>query len=55
MDIFVVPITKDKLEMVPEVERAFYLHMGHLRNEIMMSETSIGSETNSLFITHLSS
>jgi hypothetical protein len=36
MKIYVVPITKAKLDKIPEIERAFYVHIGHLRNEFMV-------------------
>src|SRR5437763_1285387 len=38
MDVHIIPIPKDKLDKMPEMERAFYLHIGHLRNEIMIIE-----------------
>jgi hypothetical protein len=36
MKIYSVPITKAQLDKIPELERAFYIHLGHLRNELMV-------------------
>ena len=36
MDIKVVRVPKATLDNIPELERAFYVHIGHLRNEIMV-------------------
>jgi hypothetical protein len=36
MDIKVVRVPKAILDNIPELERAFYVHIGHLRNEIMV-------------------
>lgn len=36
MKIYSIPVTKAKLDKIPEIERAFYIHMGHLRNEFMV-------------------
>ncbi len=36
MEIQVVQVTKAHLDKMPELERAFYLHIGHLRNEVTM-------------------
>ncbi|MDT5121899.1 MAG: hypothetical protein QOC96_1381 [Acidobacteriota bacterium] len=36
MEIRVISIPKLKLDKIPELERAFYLHIGHLRNEVAM-------------------
>ncbi len=37
MKLYVLPIPKDKLGRVRRAERAFYIHAGHLRNELMMT------------------
>jgi len=37
MKLYIMPIPKDKLDSVPRAERAFYIHAGHLRNELMMT------------------
>lgn len=34
MDICIIPVPKAKLDKIPEIERAFYIHIGHLRNEL---------------------
>jgi hypothetical protein len=34
-DLYVVPITKAKLDSIPEDARVFFVHVGHLRNELM--------------------
>jgi hypothetical protein len=34
MEVRVIPVTKAHLDKIPDMERAFYLHVGHLRNEI---------------------
>lgn len=36
MKLYVMHIEKDKFDNVPDVERAFYVHLGHLRNELMV-------------------
>lgn len=36
MKIHSIPVTKAKLDQIPEIERAFYVHIGHLRNELMV-------------------
>jgi len=36
MDTKVVRVPKATLDNIPELERAFYVHIGHLRNEIMV-------------------
>lgn len=35
-DIFIVPVTKPKLDSIPADVRVLFVHIGHLRNEIMM-------------------
>jgi hypothetical protein len=35
MKIRAIPITKSDLDNMPEAERAFFIHIGHLRNEVM--------------------
>src|ERR1043165_1323265 len=35
MDVRVISLPKYKLDRIPELERAFYIHIGHLRNELM--------------------
>jgi hypothetical protein len=34
MEVFVVPVPKSKLDKVPADERAFFIHVGHVRNEV---------------------
>lgn len=34
-DLYVVPVTKAKLDSIPEDARVFFVHVGHLRNELM--------------------
>jgi hypothetical protein len=34
MEVFVVPVPKSKLDKIPAGERAFFIHVGHVRNEI---------------------
>lgn len=34
MKIYSIPVSKAKLDKIPETERVFYFHMGHLRNEV---------------------
>src|SRR5438067_1068906 len=34
MEIYSVPVTKAKLDKIPETERAFYIHILHIRNEV---------------------
>lgn len=34
MNIRVTRLPKNKLDRIPELERAFYIHIGHLRNEL---------------------
>lgn len=34
MEVRVIPVKKSHLDKIPDMERAFYLHVGHLRNEI---------------------
>src|ERR1043165_7751474 len=34
MQIKVATLSKAKLDAIPEAERAFYVHIGHLRNEL---------------------
>lgn len=36
MKIHSIPVPKTKLDKIPEIDRAFYFHMGHLRNEVMV-------------------
>lgn len=36
MKIYSIPVPKAKLDKIPETDRAFYFHMGHLRNEFMV-------------------
>ncbi len=36
MKIHTLHVPKAKLEKVPEIERAFYVHIGHLRHELMV-------------------
>src|SRR5258707_1773170 len=36
MKLHVMPIPIEKLSAVPEAEKAFYIHLGHLRNELMV-------------------
>ena len=36
MKIHSISVTKAKLDKIPEIERAFYVHIGHLRNELMV-------------------
>src|SRR5947207_10727216 len=36
MKLYVMHIEKDKFDSVPEVEKAFYINIGHLRNELMV-------------------
>lgn len=38
MRIEVVPVSKSDLESVPEAELAFYIHFGHVRNELLVIE-----------------
>jgi hypothetical protein len=35
MKIHTIHVPKAKLERIPEIERAFYVHIGHLRHELM--------------------
>lgn len=42
MEIIVVPVPKAKLDRIPEIERAFYIHAGHLRNEIWVLVKILG-------------
>jgi hypothetical protein len=34
-DLYVVPVTKAKLDSIPEDVRVLFVHVGHLRNELM--------------------
>lgn len=36
MKIHTIHVPKAKLEKIPEIERAFYVHIGHLRHELMV-------------------
>jgi hypothetical protein len=36
MKLYVMPIQKHKLDRIPGAEKAFYIHVGHLRNELMV-------------------
>jgi hypothetical protein len=36
MKIHSFPVTKTQLEKIPILERAFFIHMGHLRNQLMV-------------------
>ena len=36
MKIHSISVTKAELDKIPEIERAFYVHMGHLRHELMV-------------------
>jgi len=36
MKLYVMHIERHKFDGVPEVEKAFYINMGHLRNELMV-------------------
>jgi hypothetical protein len=36
MKIHSILVTKAKLDKIPEIERAFYVHIGHLRHELMV-------------------
>lgn len=36
MKIHSIPVPKTKLDKIPELDCAFYFHMGHLRNEVMV-------------------
>jgi hypothetical protein len=35
MKVRVIPIPKERLNTIPPIEKAFYIHIGHLRNELM--------------------
>ena len=34
-DVYIIPVTKAKLDSIPEDVRVFFVHVGHLRNELM--------------------
>lgn len=36
MKIHRISVTKDRLDNIPSIERAFYIHIGHLRHELMV-------------------
>ncbi len=36
MKIHSILVTKAELDTIPEIERAFYVHIGHLRHELMV-------------------
>jgi excisionase family DNA binding protein len=38
INIKVVPVTKADLDKIPEPELAFYVHIGHIRNELLIIE-----------------
>jgi hypothetical protein len=35
MKIYTIHVSKAQLDQIPEIERAFYVHVGHLRHELM--------------------
>lgn len=35
-EIYIIPVTKEKLDSMPEDVRLFFVHIGHIRNELMM-------------------
>src|SRR5262245_30349271 len=34
-EVYIVPVTKEKLDSIPEDLRVFFVHIGHFRNELM--------------------
>lgn len=36
MKIHRISVTKEQLDHIPSLERAFYIHIGHLRHELMV-------------------
>jgi hypothetical protein len=57
MKLYVLPIPKDKLDIVPQAEKAFYIHAGHLRNELMVTlkilKASINKPSDDPILTHV--
>jgi hypothetical protein len=47
METTIVSIPKAKLDGIPEIEQAFYIHIGHLRNEIWVLVKMLGWSFNS--------
>jgi hypothetical protein len=47
MELTIVSIPKAKLDRIPEIERAFYIHIGHLRNEVWVLTKMLGWSFNS--------
>lgn len=55
MKIHSIPVPKSKLDTIPEIDRTFYFHMGHLRNEFMLLlkllKWSINTQNDDLILT----
>jgi hypothetical protein len=48
MKIHSIPVTKAQLDKIPEIERAFYVHIGHLRNELVVLKKLLDRAANNL-------
>ncbi|MCI0665673.1 MAG: hypothetical protein L0220_31845 [Acidobacteria bacterium] len=48
MEFYAVSIRKTDLDKIPELDRAFFVHIGHLRNEVMIIERLLWGAQNNL-------